>query len=91
MLLPVLAMQPEWRECGYDINFRDIDPDDLDIEFYEMDNMTDLAEQFVDEGLFGDIPEKLQFYLAYDKIARDLSFDYSETVIDDTNYIFRCF
>lgn len=52
--------------------------------------MRELAEQFVDEGLFGDIPENIQSYLDYDAIARDLSMDYSETSICDTNLVYRC-
>jgi len=40
--------------------------------------------------LFGDIPERLQFYIDYDAIARDLSADYSETVIAGDALIYRC-
>ena len=52
--------------------------------------MRDLAIEFVDEGFFGDIPERLQFYIDYDAIARDLSVDYSEAVIAGERLIFRC-
>ena len=45
--------------------------------------------QFVDEGLFGDIPERIQCYLDFDAIARDLGIDYSETVIDGESYVYR--
>lgn len=51
--------------------------------------MRDLAEQFVDEGLFGDIPERLQFYIDYDAIARDLSVDYSVAEVAGQNLIYR--
>ncbi len=52
--------------------------------------MQELAQQFVEEGLFGEIPEKIQHYLDYDAIARDLSMDYSEITIAGTHYIYRC-
>lgn len=57
-------------ESGY---AHDCDPDDLDIDIYELDSLKELAEQFVDEGMFGEIPERIQYYLDYDLIARDLS------------------
>ncbi len=49
-----------------------------DVDLYEDTSMKDLAEMFVDEGLYGTIPESLSYYLDYDAIARDLSFDYDE-------------
>lgn len=77
-------------ECGYDHDQFVADPSGIDIDLYELDNMKELAEHFVEEGLFGDIPECLSCYLDYDAIARDLSFDYSETVIAGRSYIYRC-
>ena len=68
-------------ECGYAFNFETCDPDDLDLDIYKVESLRDLAEQFVDEGLFGDIPERLRFYIDHDAIARDLGMDYAETVI----------
>ena len=50
----------------------------------------ELAEQFVEEGLYGNIPESLQFYIDYEAIARDLSVEYSETVIAGSSVIYRC-
>ncbi len=52
--------------------------------------MRELAEQFIDEGLFGEIPERLQYYLDYDAIARDLAVDYSEANIAGSRVIYRC-
>ena len=52
--------------------------------------MRELAEQFVDEGLYGEIPANVSFYLDYDKMARDLSVDYTETRIGGENIIYRC-
>lgn len=74
-------------ECSYS---DDTDPDDLDMDIYEIDSMKELAEQFVEEGLFGEIPEKIRFYLDFDLIARDLQVDYSETEIAETRYVYRC-
>lgn len=77
-------------ECDYSHAGAADDPDDIEIDIYELDSLRELAEQFVDEGLFGDIPERLQFYLDYDAIARDLGMDYSQTTIAGTNLIYRC-
>lgn len=67
-------------ECGYDFD-ASTTPDDFDVDIYPVATMRELAEQFVEEGLFGDIPERLQFYIDYDAIARDLSVDYAEAEV----------
>lgn len=77
-------------ECGYRFDLREDNPDDLDVDFYEMKSLRDLAYHFVDEGLFGQIPSNIQCYLDYDAIARDLGMDYTETRIAGTDYIYRC-
>lgn len=76
-------------ECGYSLEQVAGDPDGVDIEIYEIGSLKELAEQFVDDGLFGDIPERLQFYLDYDAIARDLSVEYATTNIAGTAYVYR--
>ncbi|PIR39915.1 MAG: antirestriction protein ArdA [Alphaproteobacteria bacterium CG11_big_fil_rev_8_21_14_0_20_39_49] len=76
-------------ECGYNFDIDSGNPDDFDIELYELDSLKELAEQFIEEGLFGQIPDNIRFYLDTDAIARDLGMDYSETRIDGTNYIYR--
>jgi len=53
-----------------------------DVEIYEETNMNELAEQFVENGFFGDIPKSLINYIDYDAIARDLSMDYTEVEND---------
>lgn len=77
-------------ECGYDIEpvLGHIGGVDLDIDYAS--SMRELAEQFVEEGLFGEVPERLQYCLDYDAIARDLSVDYTETVIAGETLIYRC-
>ena len=77
-------------ECGYDFDADAVRPDDFDVDIYECDSMKELAEQFVEEGLFGDIPSHLQNYIDYDAIARDLAIDYSETYINGQKLIYRC-
>ena len=77
-------------EYGYTFDLKTGDPEDFEVDIYEVDSLRELAEQFVDDGLFGDIPERLQNYLDYDAIARDLSMDYSETTIDGTRLVYRC-
>ncbi|HKJ60821.1 MAG TPA: antirestriction protein ArdA [Hyphomicrobiales bacterium] len=76
-------------ECGYRFDPDTVDPDDFEVEIYET-SMRELAQQFVDDGLFGEIPERLQFYIDYDAIARDLGMDYSETNIAGTKLIYAC-
>ena len=77
-------------EVGYKFDLANDDPDDFNVDLYQFDTMKELAEHFVEEGLYGNIPENIKFYLDYDLIARDLSMDYSEIRIDGTNYIYRC-
>jgi len=77
-------------EAGYNFDLGKDAPDQFDIDLYELDSLKDLAEQFVEEGLYGEIPKALQYYIDYEAIARDLGMDYSEIRIDGTNYIYRC-
>lgn len=49
-----------------------------DVEVYECSSFTALAEQFVDEGLMGEIPVNIINYIDYEAIGRDLSCDYTE-------------
>lgn len=77
-------------DCGYSFDTANDSPDDFDIELYELDSMKELAEQFVEEGFFGEIPQTIRSYLDIDAIAYDLSMDYSEIRLNGTNYIYRC-
>ncbi len=77
-------------ECGCPFDLRDDRPDDLDVDIYEIDGLRELAQEFVDEGLFGDIPDTIANYLDYDAIARDLGFDYTETTVGGTRLVYRC-
>lgn len=76
-------------ECGYNID-QNTQPDDFDLDIYELDSLKELAEMFVDEGLFGHIPEHIRCYLDMDAIARDIGMNYSETRIAGRNIVYRC-
>lgn len=77
------------HECGADFDLGRDDPDDLEIDLYTDMNLIELARIFVDEGLFGDIPDHLERYLDYNAIARDLAYDYSEINICGDNIVYR--
>jgi len=77
-------------ECGYQHADAWRVPDSIEIDIYEIESMRELAEQFVDEGLFGDIPKHLANYIDLDAIARDLSCDYAETTIAGRRFVYRC-
>lgn len=77
-------------ECGFDFDLNKDPSDEFDIDIYYLDSILDLAIEFVDEGLFGEIPERLQYFIDYDAIARDLSVEYSEIIIGGECIIYRC-
>lgn len=77
-------------ECGYAHADVADDPYSVDIDLYAAGTLRDLAIEFVEEGLFGDIPESLQFYIDFEAIARDLAVDYTEITIAGERLIYRC-
>ncbi len=77
-------------ECGYEVALEGTVPDLPEIDIYHEDSMKNLAIQFVDEGLFGEVPSSFAHYIDYDAIARDLAVDYTETRIAGNNLIYRC-
>ena len=77
-------------EVGYKCDLESDAPDQFDVDLYECDSMHDLAIQFVDEGLFGEIPTSISSYIDYDAIARDLAMDYGEATIDGKRRFYRC-
>lgn len=76
-------------ECGYDFD-PDDSPDLLGVDLYGVESLKELAEQFVEDGIYGEIPESLQYYIDYDAIARDLSVEYTETTIAGERYVYAC-
>lgn len=73
-------------EAGYEFDFTVDNPEDYPVDIYEFSSLRELAEHFVEEGLWGDI----SMYIDYDAIARDLSVDYSETMINGKGYVYAC-
>lgn len=58
------------------------------VMLFEVDSFEELAMSFVEEGLYGEIPERLLGYLDYAMMGRDLNYDgYVECWIDGRNYI----
>jgi len=77
-------------ECGYNIKLENQDIEALDLDIYEVESLKELAEQFIDEGLYGEIPSHLQNYIDLEAIARDLSMDYAMTDIAGDRLAYRC-
>jgi len=75
-------------ELGNSFDHQD-DPDHYGIDVYWVGSMRELAEQFVDDGLFGEVPKQFQYYIDYDAIARDLAVEYSEIEIAGERLIYR--
>ncbi|SCZ55990.1 Antirestriction protein (ArdA) [Epibacterium ulvae] len=76
-------------EIGCDFDPVNVHPEEFDVDLYHVESMAELAEQMIDEGLFGDIPEHLERYIDIDAIARDLHYDYTETEIAGETLIYR--
>jgi len=77
-------------ECGYDLDPICEDINQFDIDIYDVDSLKELAEQFVDDGLFGEVPTAFSNYIDYEAIARDLSVDYATTEIAGDRLAYRC-
>ncbi|WP_370335324.1 antirestriction protein ArdA [Parvularcula marina] len=77
-------------ECGHHFDILKDDPDNFEIDLYEVESLRVLAEQLVDEGLFGEVPKAFQYYIDYDAIARDLGCDYSMIDIAGQRFAYRC-
>ena len=76
-------------EIGLRFNIASDEPQSIDVDLFECESLRDLAEQFVDDGLFGDIPPPLANYIDYDAIARDLGSDYGLVHACGRSYAFR--
>ena len=51
-----------------------------DVIFYPNSTLEDVAEEMVEEGIFGDLTDQIKGYLDYEKLGRDLGIDgYHET------------
>lgn len=76
-------------EVGYSFDPATVTADDFDVDIYHVDSMKELAEQFVEDGLFGNIPDHLANYIDMDAIAYDLAMDYTETEVAGERLIYR--
>ena len=75
-LLTIIAV----GECGYDFD-PTFDPSRYKVEIFAAESFRELAEQYFDDGLYGEIPEQLQNYIDYDAIARDLAMSCFEVTV----------
>jgi len=56
---------------------------------YVVSSIKELAEQFIDEGMLGDIPDHLQHYIDVDAYAWDLRHDYKEANVLGLNVFYK--
>ena len=47
-----------------------------DVIYYDYASFSDLAYDFVEKGLYGEVPDCIKYYLDYEHIGRDLEYDY---------------
>jgi len=76
-------------EIGMSFDVRVDETASIEVEIYECDSLRDLAEQFVDDGLFGEIPPPLSGYIDFEAIARDLACDFGTVDVCGRGYAFR--
>jgi len=74
-------------ECGYDV---DDETDTQDVELHYADSFRTLAMQFVDEGMYGEIPNAISHYIDYEAIARDLEIEHGQVQVGGQNIVYRC-
>ena len=77
-------------QCGYGFNPEHENIDNLEVDIYHVSSLKELAEQFVDEGIYGDIPKPLELYIDHEAMARDLAMDFSMTEIAGNRFAYRC-
>lgn len=76
-------------EAGYSFDLKTVSASDFDVDIYRANSMKGLAEEFVADGLFGEIPDHLTHYIDYEAIAHDLAMDYTETEVAGEYLIYR--
>lgn len=76
-------------ECGYEFDLSSDDLNALDVEIYHFDSLEELAMEFVEDGILGDIPEALERYIDYAPLARELAVNYTEAEIAGHRHIYR--
>lgn len=78
------------RKLGSSFLLGEDTPDQLDITLYTLSSLEDLAVQFVEDGLYGDIPRSIWCYIDYEAMAYDLRYDYCKLTIAGHDYIYCC-
>ncbi|MEM9422328.1 MAG: antirestriction protein ArdA [Pseudomonadota bacterium] len=76
-------------ECGYNFDIESDHPDHFGITVYGVNSLRELAAEFLNDGLFGDIPKHLENYIDIEAIAAGLRHDYTETVIAGMPIVYR--
>jgi hypothetical protein len=75
---------------GYSFEDSDIERLIQDSDIYET-TLRGLAREFAEEGIFpAECPESVLIYLDYDRLAHELSVDYSEFRYNGKTYCGRC-
>ena len=68
----------------------EVEPDDFqEIMIYYDTTFKELAQEFINDGCLGDIPEHLEHYIDVDKYAYDLKMDYTEFRLGNEILIYR--
>jgi len=67
---------PELLSSGYFHDIEDLVEKQDDIRFWSgCADMSDVAYKCVEEGYLGDIPERIQWYIDYEKLGRDMEIE----------------
>jgi len=77
-------------ECSYDHDSVADDPQFDGVDIYPVETLRELAEQFMEDGLYGEIPEALRGYIDFDSIARDLGMEFTEAEIAGERLVYAC-
>jgi antirestriction protein len=77
------------NELGSSFSLDKDTPEQLYITLYTC-SLKELAAQFVEDGLYGDIASSIWCYIDYEAIAYDLRCDYVELTIAGHDYIYCC-
>ena len=96
-----LETAPQWEEwekiniiiaaseCGYSFDIESDAPDHFGVTVYNVDSLQELAAEFLNDGVFGEIPAHLENYIDIDALAADLRHDYVETTIAGMPIVYR--
>lgn len=59
-----------------------------DVISYQINSYRELAEYYIDEWLYWEVPDHLTAYIDYEKLGRDLAIDMSEADVNWNHYYF---